>query len=207
MSRVKQREDVVYRMLDQFGAELVKTSDLYLNVFDAYPDADDLIKQMHGQEHACDDCTQRLMVELAQSFITPFDREDIVALTRSLDDVADAMDNVATRLEIFHVNKMHPDAIHLAELTVKTVAQVKQMLDYLPDFKKDKRVTEVCKEICDLEDQGDHIYHRALSTLYEDDVNALHALKWTKLFDKMEDGIDSCKEAANVVMGVVIKNA
>ncbi|MEE1273823.1 MAG: DUF47 family protein [Olegusella sp.] len=207
MSRVKQREDVFYRMLDQFGSELVKTSDLYLNVFDAYPDADDLIKQMHGQEHACDDCTQRLMVELAQSFITPFDREDIVALTRSLDDVADAMDNVATRLEIFHVNKMHPDAIHLAELTVKTVAQVKQMLDYLPDFKKDKRVTEVCKEICDLEDQGDHIYHRALSTLYEDDVNALHALKWTKLFDKMEDGIDSCKEAANVVMGVVIKNA
>ena len=207
MSRVKQREDVFYRMLDQFGSELVKTSDLYLNVFDAYPDADDLIKQMHGQEHACDDCTQRLMVELAQSFITPFDREDIVALTRSLDDVADAMDNVATRLEIFHVNKMHPDAIHLAELTVKTVAQVKQMLDYLPDFKKDKRVTEVCKEICDLEDQGDHIYHRALSTLYEDDVNALHALKWTKLFDKMEDGIDSCKEAANVVMGVFIKNA
>ena len=207
MSRVKQREDVFYRMLGQFGSELVKTSDLYLNVFDAYPAADDLIVRMHEQEHACDDCTYQMMVELAQSFITPFDREDIVALTRCLDDVADAMDNVAARLEIFHVNKMHPDAIHLAELTVKTVAQVKQMLDYLPDFKKDKRVTEVCKEICDLEDQGDHIYHRALSTLYEDDVNALHALKWTKLFDKMEDGIDSCKEAANVVMGVVIKNA
>ena len=207
MSRGKQREDVCYRMLDQFGTELVRTSDLYLNVFDAYPDASDLIARMHEQEHACDDCTYQMMVELAQSFITPFDREDIVALTRSLDDVADAMDNVATRLEIFHVNKMHPDAVRMAELTVKTVAQVKQMLDYLPDFKKDKRVTEVCKEICDLEDQGDHIYHRALSTLYEDDVNALHALKWTKLFDKMEDGIDSCKEAANVVMGVVIKNA
>ena len=207
MSRVKQREDVFYRMLDQFGTELVRTSDLYLNVFDAYPDASDLIARMHEQEHACDTCTHELMVELAQSFITPFDREDIVALTRALDGVADAMDNVATRLEIFHVNKMHPDAVRMAELTVKTVAQVKQMLDYLPDFKKDKRVGEVCKAISDLEDQGDTIYHSALSTLYVEDVDPLHALKWTKLFDKMEDGVDSCKEAATVVTNVIIKNA
>ncbi len=207
MSRVKQREDVFYRMLGQFGSELVKTSDLYLNVFDAYPAADDLIVRMHEQEHACDDCTYQMMVELAQSFITPFDREDIVALTRCLDDVADAMDNVAARLEIFHVNKMHPDAVRMAELTVQTVAQVKQMLDCLPDFKKDKHVVEVCKKISDLEDQGDEVYHSALSTLYEEDVNPLHALKWTKLFDKMEDALDSCKEAGNVVLGVVIKNA
>lgn len=207
MSRVRQREDVFYRLLDEFGVKLVEMSHLYEEIFENYPDVGGRIEAMHDMEHVCDDCCHGLMVELAQSFITPFDREDIVSLARSMDDIADAMNHVAARLEIFHVNKMHPDALRMSQLTVTTVNELKLMLDYLPDFKKDERVVKQAGAVCRLEDRGDEVYHDALSTLYEDDVNPLHALKWTKLFDKMEDALDSCRDVANVVSGVVIKNA
>ncbi|EHF02582.1 hypothetical protein HMPREF1008_00227 [Olsenella sp. oral taxon 809 str. F0356] len=67
-------------------------------------------------EHTCDACVRAIMVELAQSFITPFDREDIAALAHKMDDIVDSMYGVVQRLTIFHVDEVRPSALDLADI-------------------------------------------------------------------------------------------
>lgn len=207
MSRVKHHEDVFYRLIDDFGTNVVAAADLYKDIIYNFSPENGRVQEFRDMEHTCDACVRAIMVELAQSFITPFDREDIAALAHKMDDIVDSMYGVVQRLTIFHVDEVRPSARDLADITVNCTHELKILFEHLPNFKKDKVVREQTEKIKLLEDDGDDTYHIALGHLYDGGIDTVDVIKWNKLYDTMEAAIDACEECAYVVDGVVIKNA
>ena len=201
------KEDIFYTLFKEFGAKIVETAEEYSTILDGYPETGARIPQMKVYERECDEKVQRIMKELYTSFVTPFEREDISDLALGLDDIVDGMNSVSERLDLFNVEEFRKEGAQLAELTLRACITVKEMLDHLADYKKDPIVMEKAIAVGHVEDEGDLVYHNALSRLFRDEMAGRETVAWLRIFDCMEQVLDSCDKAAGIVRPVVMKNA
>lgn len=207
----RKKEDIFYTLLKEFATEIQKTAEDYLSLLKGYPDSANLIPLMRVHEDRCDECVKKIMEQLLDSFITPFDRNDISDLAIKLDDIADSMTAVAIRMELFNTSGTRTEAVQLAELTLAAVRELKVMMDHLPNYKTDRVVLNRAISVGHIEDEGDTVYEDALRRLFHeeelDDYRRGHVVAWLRLFDRMEQCLDECDAAARVVRNVVMKSA
>ena len=207
MSRVKRKEDVFYGLFREYGQKLEKVGEVYLRIFKGYPETRAMVSSMKEYENICDDQARRIFMELSSSFITPFDRDDISALTNRLDDIVDYMEAAASRLDLFAIEDMRPEGVQLAEITVTAISQVSKVLDNLSGFKRNNIAMETALAVDVTEDEGDAVYKNALADLFHGDVPTLEIMKWSRVFDRMELALNACEHACDIVQGIIMKNA
>lgn len=207
MSRAKRREDVFYQLFREYGEKIVSTAEVYQRIFDEYPTSQALIPSMKEYENICDGVARKLFSELATSFITPFDREDIVQLTKRIDDIADYMEAAASALELLNVGDCREEAKKLAAITVKAVGELHKALDRFSDFKKDKTIMDLCIGVDVVEDEADAIYKNAVADLFHASNDPLETMKWMRIYDRMELAVNACEDACDTISGVILKNA
>ena len=208
MSRVKRKEDVFYRLFREYAEKIMSVAEVYKKIFsEDYPATRTLIHSMKDYENVCDDQAKKIFMELSSSFITPFDREDISVLTKRMDDIVDYMEAAASRMDLFAVTNMRPEAVKLADITVQAVGELVKIMDRLSNFKKDGTVMELALGVDVIEDEGDAVYKTALADLFREDVPTLEIMKWSRVFDRMELALNACEHACDIVQGVVMKNA
>src|SRR4029453_17928630 len=108
-------------------------------------------------EHVGDKLTHTIFEELNRSFITPFDREDIYSLTKSLDDVLDLMDHVADILVLYRIEKLEDGMSMLLEVTRRAVNDIHRSIHTLrsPNYEK---LREQVISVHALENEGDRLY-------------------------------------------------
>ena len=207
MPRVK-KEDIYYTLLKQLAAVLVDAGEEYVTIMSGYPETFTRLPRMKMLETRADETVREIMTRLYTSFITPFDREDIGELALAMDDVVDHMEAATIRLDLFNVRDMRPEAVELAELTLKAVQEMQEMIDHLPDYKRDEMLMKKAIAVGQVEDGGDEVYENALRALFrEDETRGKESLAWLRLFDRMEHVLDACDHAAGVVRNVVLKSA
>ena len=93
------------------------------------------------------------------------------------------------------------------QLIVSAINEICEVIDLLPNFKKDPSVMELALGVDVIEDEGDAVYKTALADLFREDVATLEIMKWSRIFDRMELAIDACEHACDIVQGVVMQNA
>lgn len=201
------KEDIFYTLLKDFSDKIVEAAEEYTYVIGNYPESFAHIPQMKVYESECDEKVKNIMKELYASFITPFDREDIQDLALALDDIVDDMNGVVQRLDYFNIHEIREEAPQLAELTLRCVREVREMIYHLPNYKKDPEVMAHASMIGNIEDEGDAVYGTGLRRLFRDEENGRTSVTWLRLFDRMETCLDMCDKVASVVRRVVMKSA
>lgn len=160
------------------------------------------ILKMKPLELRCDEITNKITKRLNKTFITPFDREDIFALIKRLDDISDMLLGATVRVENFHIDKKIDYADKLASIIYE---QVKELGAAIQDLKV-KRVNEL-KAVKALEVEADRIYQQAIKELFEKEKDAIELIKKKEIIDLLEDTSDKCQSTANVILSIFIKNA
>ena len=164
----------------------------------------DKADQIKEVEHKCDFITHEIIQRLHKTFVTPFDREDIHNLARSLDDVMDAIDASASVVRLYSIERVRPDARELARI-IKASAD--EMLKALQALERKKGVAEPAVEINRLENEADRVHQTAVRRLFEEEKDPIEIMKWKEIFDFLEESTDRCEDVANVVEGIVVKHA
>jgi predicted phosphate transport protein (TIGR00153 family) len=167
-------------------------------------DYQEYVQRIKSIEHACDDLTHNVSTRLNQSFITPFDREDIYMMSKALDDVVDLIDGAARAVVMYDIHETTEPAKQLAGVIQRMAMQLNEVVSIL---QKPKGVTERLVELHRLENEGDDIYHRAVAALFHDRGDPLEVLKWKDVYEKLEAAIDRCENVANIIEGVIIKHS
>lgn len=173
-------------------------------MFDHYRDPQDSWKRIVNFEHEGDKITHRIMRMLNQTFITPLDREDIHALTSALDDVMDAIEAAASRMVLYKIERVTPEAKKMCEIIVTSAEQMVEAIAHMP---KPEDVEEHCIEINRLENAADEIYREATAALFEGEPPPLDVIKWKEIYEILETATDRCEDVANIVEGIALKNA
>ena len=164
-------------------------------------------KQIKDTEHEGDVITHDTIEMLNRTFITPLDREDIHNLISSLDDVLDYIEACAERLHLFKVGKTTDEARLLVGILVKAAKEVEQAVSKLRRLKGADSIMKNCIEINRLENEGDFVGRTAVAKLFEGEPNPLEVIKWREIYETLENAIDRCEDVANVLEGIVLKNA
>src|SRR5207244_226028 len=170
----------------------------------AFDDIDALPRQQQeikDLEHAGDELTHELVQTLHRTFVTPFDREDIYALSSGLDDVLDYIDEIAETIVLYGIKEISPAAKSMATLLVEAVAQLQAAISKL---ESKAGVGEHGIEVHRIENLGDTESRRAIGDLFSGNHDPLTVIKLKDLYTLLEDSLDRCEDVANVIEGITI---
>ena len=167
----------------------------------------DLRREMKDLEHKGDGIIHEIMDRLNQTFVTPIEREDILALAQALDDVVDMLDAVTERLVLFRIEAVLPAAMELASLAVEGAADLVHLIKSLRLMSDVKDITRRIRHVHALEGQADSVFHAALAQIFEDPKDPVLLIKWKEILDYIEEATDRIELVAQVVGSTVMRNA
>lgn len=197
----------VLEMLGQQAQHLNSAADILAQMGTADRSSrKDLNKQLHEVENLADDATHEVLQKVAQSFVLPYDREDIYAMTNEVDDIIDLIDEAGDNMVLYRVGPLPEKALELieiitkcAELTSDAMKQISSMGDHTREY---------WLAINQLENQGDKTYRALMREIFaEDEANPLEVLKIKFVVDALEAAIDSFENLASLVEGIAIKES
>jgi uncharacterized protein Yka (UPF0111/DUF47 family) len=163
---------------------------------------------MHELENAADQQTHEIFIHLAIEFITPIDREDIIAVAQRLDDIVDYIEDVLQQSYMYDVHSLHEKALPMCELIAQATASLTSAVKELRNFKKSSMLNQYIIEVNDFEEEGDRIYMEAIRNLYIQHTNEpIYVLAWSNMFLRMERAFDACENVADMIATVILKNS
>ncbi len=169
-----------------------------------YSDVAKQAEHIKDLEHKGDDITHALLTRLNQTFITPFDREDIHELSSKIDDVLDLIDAAASRLVTYRVQHIRPGVADLARVLNQATGQVAAAVRVLG---KRDHILDYCIEINRLENESDRLCRALIARLFDEEKDPVQIIKWKEIIEVIETAVDKCEDVANVLEAVTLKSA
>ena len=195
---------------DRFLELLIKQAEYAVEGMDALrsyvnePDRE-LARQVSHAEKEADEVRRILIDELNRTFVTPFDREDIFALSLNIDDILDYANTTLDEFELFEVKPntyIQRIVSLLADAAMEIYRAVSRLQDH-PSVANDHAVRAKA-----LENRVEHVYREALAELFktpEDIGGVMHILKLREIYRHLSNAADRGDEAANVIGDIVVK--
>jgi predicted phosphate transport protein (TIGR00153 family) len=156
-------------------------------------------------EHEADAVVSALLTQANAMFVTPYDREDIVKLAFTIDDVADAAENAAELLGLYGVETPTKQSFQLCALLVRAAEELAALLGELRTVSGDSDRIRAIKEI---EDEADDVARAARASLFKDErIDPVIVIRWKDVYEALEDAVDRCDTAATRIGNILVKNA
>lgn len=201
------RETKFFDLFDAAAGLLTRSADKFLALVTHFDRLPERTAELKRDEHDCDEVIGQIITALDQTFITPFDREDIHSLATALDDIMDNMEESAHRFEAFRIDKPTPTAVTLARISRDCCSHLEQSLRLLRSMKDVEGIQGHLREIGRLENEADRIYRESDSALFANPPEILTLIKLRELYGWLEETVDACKDASQVISGIVIKGS
>ena len=201
--RLIPRESKFFRMFADVSQNLTQGARLLHDILQNPANMEPRLDQLQEIEHRGDEMTHGIITALNQTFITPFDREDIHRLTSSLDDVLDFVNAAGVRLRLYKIKT--PPSI-AAELAAMIVEQSEELAQGVSLLEKNKLVLEHCVEVHRLENEADRLSRNAIADLFDNEKDPIHLIKIKELYEVLETATDKAEDAANVLETVALKS-
>lgn len=182
---------------------LIAGARVLVDMFADYRDIEKHIEEIRRIEHAGDDLTHAILTKLNQTFITPFDREDIHQLASKLDDVLDFVHAASTRIIMYRITTPPPAAGTLAKIIMMQTQELQKAVSLL---QKNGDILAHCVEINRLENEADAVAEQAIATLFESEKDPINLIKAKELLEFLERATDKAEDVADVLETVVLKN-
>ena len=201
--RLIPRDTKFFDLLAELSSSLTEGARLLKGILEDPHDLALRVEQVQAIEHKGDRATYSIITKLNQTFITPFDREDIHRLASSLDDVLDFVNSAAVRLVMYKITMPPPVSAELAGLIV---LQCEELAKGVSLLEKNGHVMDHCAEVNRLEDLADHVSRRAIADLFENEKDPIQLIKLKELYEVLEYATDKAEDVANVLEAIVVKS-
>ena len=202
------KEDKFFLMLVKSEKNVEESTKLLRTSLDNLKEKEKNVIKIEGIEDQGNELVRTLTKELDEAFITPIDREDIYEIIKCMDNILDLISSAMHRFIMFHIDESTEACKELCDLLVSITSDVTGLLIELKDNGfKSNTLREKINSIAKTENDADDLFRKTVAILFEDESNVLNIIKWKEIYQIIENTIDGCKEVANIIEGVVIKNA
>ena len=166
------------------------------------------LDELHAIEHNADVVKHEVMKRLVREFLPPIEREDIIMLAHTIDDVTDSIEEVLRGMYMYNIRTLRPDVKAFTDLITRCCGVLIEMARELPNFRKSPAALyEKIVEINSMEEEGDRLYVKAMHDLYATRTDPIAVLAWTTMYEGLEACFDYCEDVADTVEQVVMKNS
>jgi len=203
MVRLIPKDNSFFAMFSAMSDNLIAGARTLVDLFANYQDVEKKIGQIHRIEREGDELTHAILTKLNQTFITPFDREDIHELASKLDDVLDFINAAGARIVMYRIATPPPAAGELAAIILRQCEELQKAVSLM---QKNGNILDHCVEINRLENEADLVSQQAIAGLFERERDAINLIKIKELLEFLERATDKAEDVANVLETVVLKN-
>jgi uncharacterized protein len=202
LSLVPQKREffVLYSRASRNAVEIAR---LLVELLDEFPRGEGLLRDIKELEHEGDRLTREVVDLLNRTFVTPFDREDMYELASALDDICDHIDEAAGNIAGYGVTEIRPNAKEQAQVILRATEKLREAVERVDGFKDADRQLN---ELRDLEDEGDRLNREAVSQLFRSETDAIAIIRWKDIHEQLEEAVDACENAADVLEAILVKN-
>ena len=201
------KETKFFDLFDHQIDNVVKGAKLFKEIIGKPAVTADNIDKMHAIEHDGDEVNHRIIDKLNESFITPFDREDILDLSNSTDNIIDGIYMITKRYYLYKLLTPGEYSRKFSELIEQSVLALQKVVHGLKHRKHSEEVREQCVEINRLENMADILRDEAISNLLNDEnANPIVVIKKKEMYETCENVTDLCEHVANIVESILVKN-
>jgi uncharacterized protein len=192
-----------FDLYGQAAANVVAIAGLLIELLDRFPDHGDLSRDIKELEHHGDRLTHDVVDLLNRTFVTPFDRDDMYRLAGALDDICDHIDEAAGNVLGYGITEIRPQARAQAQVIQRAATKLEAAVRCLHGFKDASRELD---ELRELEDEGDRLNRDAISDLFHSTDDAVAIIRWKDIHEQLEEAVDACENAADVLEAIFVKN-
>jgi predicted phosphate transport protein (TIGR00153 family) len=205
--RLMPREGNFFELFNAHAERIVEGSRELAAMIGTFSDLDAHAQRIDAAERAADKITHEAISLLHKTFITPFDRDQILQLINAMDDILDLIQDVAESVALYDLRSVTPEAKQLAEICQVCCDRVKTVVGLLTDIKRSDAILKHCQEIDRLESDADRVMRAALSKLFREENDLKQVMKLRVIYDLLESITDRCEDVANVIEGIVLENS
>jgi len=202
ISLVPQKREF-YVLYSRAARNAVEIARLLVELLDEFPGRDNLLRDIKELEHEGDRLTRELVDLLNRTFVTPFDRDDMYELSSALDDICDHIDEAAGNIAGYGVSEIRPAAKQQGQVILRATEKLREAVERVDGFKNADRQLH---ELRDLEDEGDRLNREAVSELFKTETDAITVVRWKDIHEQLEEAVDACENAADVLEAILVKN-
>ena len=202
------KEDRVFFLLHQSTINIQKVARQFQDLMQNFENVPDKVREIKELEEFGDQIIHDIAHSLHRTFVTPIDREDIMALAGRLDDVIDAIDEAAQYTLEYKIEETTEYARHLSTIIVSCADELERAVALLSTrSSKLREILPMSVEINRLENEADQVASRAMGDLFSNGYDVMQILKWRDIYNDMEEATDRAEDAANVLEGIVLKHS
>jgi predicted phosphate transport protein (TIGR00153 family) len=202
ISLVPQKREF-YVLYSRAARNAVEIARLLVELLEEFPRNDGLLRDIKELEHEGDRLTRELVDLLNRTFVTPFDRDDMYQLASALDDICDHIDEAAGNIAGYGVESIRQAAKDQAQVILRSTEKLREAVERVDGFKNADRQLH---ELRDLEDEGDRLNREAVSDLFRSETDAIAIIRWKDIHEQLEEAVDACENAADVLEAILVKN-
>jgi predicted phosphate transport protein (TIGR00153 family) len=200
---VPQRKEF-FVLFNQAAANAVAISRALVDLLAHAPNgSQERMRDIKELEHEGDRLTHDVVDLLNRTFVTPFDRDDMYRLAGALDDICDHIDEAAGNIVGYGVSEIREAARAQGDVILRSATKLREAVERLDGFKDSKRQLI---ELRELEDEGDRLNREAVSELFRTSDDALMIIRWKDIHAQLEEAVDACENAADVLEAILVKN-
>src|SRR6201985_376838 len=192
------RDRIYFDLFEEAGRNIFVAADLLDRLIVDYPDNAHLAQDILNCEHEGDRITHDIIDRLNHTFVTPIDREDILALASALDDIVDYTEEVADYLGLYKIEAPMDQAIWLARVLKEASSQLAEAIPHLRGFRDISRFTV---EVNRLENEGDRITREAVASLFDGGIDPMVVIRWKDIFERLGGADDAAERGGNHIEG------
>jgi uncharacterized protein len=192
-----------FDLFTQASANAQAIARALVDLLDGWPENRDALRDIRELEHEGDRLTHEVVNLLNRTFVTPFDRDDMYRLASVIDDVCDHVDEAADNIDAYEVRAVPEKAREQAEVIHRAASRLHEAVERLEGFKGSDRQLLALRE---LEDEGDTLSREAVAELFRSGADPLTIIRWKDIHEQLEEAVDACENAADVLEAILVKN-
>ena len=209
LSILMPRERQFFTLFNRHAALVVEGARTLVELLADYTDngkRDALIAKIQSVEHQADAVTHQTVALMHNTFVTPFDRDQINKLIQRMDDILDLIQDTAESLMLYDVHQLTPEVVHLADLVHVSCVRVHDAVTQLSSMDNGPAILKVCQQIDSLETDADRVMRSAISKLFREEQDMRQLVRLKAVYELLELTTDKCQDVALVIEGVVLEN-
>jgi len=205
--KIKPQDDRFYGYFEAAADSICEATQILKGYFVERSDQMANLERINEVEHRGDRIFAEVMEQINNSFVTPFDREDIVGLSHTLNQVLDHIQGTMEKMVIYKCQqpkeRFIPALVNVLEQASNEIQQTVLMLRHVKT--NHDQIITACERIRGFEHEGDNLYRAGIARLFEQTDDAVYMIKWKEIYEHLETTLDYCEEVSNLLKGIAVK--
>ncbi|HEY5605939.1 MAG TPA: DUF47 family protein [Thermoplasmata archaeon] len=199
------QERQFFDLLEQIAATVAEGAQALQELLRDFRNVSAKQKHIKDIEHRGDELVHTVFEMLNKTFITPIDREDIIALASSLDSTLDMIDAATNQIALYEIDEPSAAMIDLGEVIVLATSELKRAVGMIRNMRQADEVERIAVEVNRLENVADDLMNNAVAALFQE-TDPIRIIKFKEIIERLEESTDFCEDVANILSDIVAKN-